>query len=104
MQEVMNKIVDAEQKAQEIHSNALNEAKLSQADAVRQGKELIDKARKESGEQAKDILAQAQQDVRAILDKADRDAAGKAAQLIADSRQKVLDAARFVTERIVNSV
>lgn len=104
MQEVMNKIVDAEQKALSMRNAALNEAKLAQAEAVRQGKDLLDKARKSGLESAKQVLDDAQAQSQALLKDAAEQAVRKADALKKENQEKIRAASRFVMERIVDSV
>lgn len=100
----MQKIVDAEQQALSMRSDAQQAAKNTQAEALRQGKELIEKARHEAAEQARKVIASAETQAEALQKEAAAGALKKAEQLGSQNKDRVQSAARFVMERIVDSV
>lgn len=104
LQEIMNQIVAAEEQAQSIRSGALAESKAAQAEAARQGRLLVENARKRGTETARSLLEEAEADARLIAQNAQAKAAEKADALRERNEKSVDSAARFVMERIVNSV
>ena len=73
-------------------------------EALRQGKELLEHARKAGNEEAAKLISQAEAEAQALLAKSEQQAAEKARRLRGDSEEKMRAAARFVMERIVDSV
>lgn len=104
LQEIMQKIVDAEQQALSMRSDAQQASKNAQAEALRQGKELIERARHEAAEEARKVVAAAEAQAAALQKEAAAKAQEKAALLKEQGQKKAQAAARFVMERIVDSV
>lgn len=104
MQEVMNRILETEQKAHQTRTEAQNNAKSAQLEAARQGKDLLDKARKNAGERARNLISDANADAEAALAAADQRAKEKAEQLKSECADKIRKASEFVVERIVDGV
>lgn len=104
MQEIISKITNVEQEAVKVRTDAQSSTKAAGMDAARQGREIVESAKKRSVESARTMLSEAADRAQTILAQAHTDADQKAEALSAAANAKISEASRFVMERIIEGV
>lgn len=104
MVEVVGKIKEAETQAEELKKQARQQAAQLKDDAVAAGKRLLDDETKRAQQAAALLLSRANADMETHLASVAEQSAQQCSQLSSGAKANVDKAAKFVVERIVNSL
>ena len=89
MLDVLSKVKQAEEAAQQLIGDAQQKAVAIRADAQRQGKTILDNAKSDAARISEEIVSRAQNDAKTLAER---------------SQEKLTAAANLIAERIVNTL
>lgn len=104
MLDVLNKVKEAEDQAQNQITRAVQEAAAAKADAQKQGKALLEMQKQKATKQGQELILQAQKQAEEMLKTADAASLEESEKLLSTAQQKLPQAANLIVERIVNTL
>ena len=102
MLDVLSKVKQAEDAAQQLLSDAQQKAVAIRADAQRQGKTILDNA--DAAKLSEETVSRAQQDAQVWLENSRASCENECKAMAERSREKLTAAANLIAERIVNTL
>ena len=103
MLDVLSKVKQAEEAAQQVLGDAQQKAAAIRADANRQGKAILDNAKTDAAKLSEQTISRAQQDAAVWLENS-RTCENECRAMAQKSRDKLTAAANLIAERIVNTL
>lgn len=104
MLDVLSKVKQAEDAAQQLLSDAQQKAVAIRADAQRQGKTILDNAKADAAKLSEETVSRAQQDAQVWLENSRASCENECKAMAESSREKLTAAANLIAERIVNTL
>lgn len=104
MVEVIAKIKTAEENADELRKTARRTAAQMKEDAVSRGKQLLDSEGQRAARESAEILEKAEKNAKTLLEQSNGESLQLCGELKAAAKGKMDDAAKFIVERIVDSL
>lgn len=104
MLDVLSKVKQAEDAAQQLLSDAQQKAVAIRADAQRQGKTILDNAKADAAKLSEETVSRAQQDAQVWLKNSRASCENECKAMAERSREKLTAAANLIAERIVNTL
>lgn len=104
MLDVLSKVRQSEESAQQILNDALQQAASIKADAQKQGKLLLDQAKSEASRLSEETIEKAKQDAQSQLENTRIASEFECSAMGEKSQQKLTAAANLIVERIVNTL
>ena len=98
MLDVLSKVKQAEDAAQQLLGEAQQKAVAIRADAQKQGKTILDNAKSDAARLSEDIVSRARSDAQTWLENS------KSKAMAQRSKEKLTAAANLIAERIVNTL
>lgn len=104
MLDVLSKVKQAEEAAQQVLGDAQQKAAAIRADANRQGKAILDNAKTDAAKLSEQTISRAQQDAAVWLENSKTACENECRAMAQKSRDKLTAAANLIAERIVNTL
>lgn len=104
MLDVLSKVKQSEDAAQQTVSDAQQKAVAIRAEAQKQGKAILDNAKTEAAKLAEETVAKAKEDAMVQLESARKTSEAECKAMEAKSDQRLTAAANLIVERIVNTL
>lgn len=104
MLDVLSKVKQSEETAQQLLNEAQQKAAALRADAQKQGKINLDNAKSEALKLSEEIVSKARQDAQTQLEHSKTTSENECKAMEEKSRQKLTAAASLIVERIVNTL
>lgn len=104
MLDVLSKVKQAEDAAQQLLSDAQQKAVAIRADAQRQGKTILDNAKADAAKLSEETVSRAQQDAQVWLKNSRASCENECKAMAERSQEKLTAAANLIAERIVNTL
>ena len=104
MLDVLSKVKQAEEAAQQLIGDAQQKAVAIRADAQRQGKTILDNAKSDAARISEEIVYRAQNDAKTWLENSKSASESECKAMAERSQEKLTAAANLIEERIVNTL
>lgn len=104
MLDVLSKVKQAEDAAQQLLGQAQQKAVTIRADAQKQGKTILDNAKSDAARLSEDIVSRARSDAQTWLENSKSASENECKAMAQRSQEKLTAAANLIAERIVNTL
>ena len=104
MLDVLSKVKQAEEAAQQLIGHAQQDAAAIRADAQKQGKAILDNAKSDAARLSEEILSRARSDAQTWLENSKSASENECRTMAEKAQEKLTAAANLIVERIVNTL